>query len=212
VAKTAIKNHILKEHNGGDERCALIKAEGAHNKGYWLYFSVPLNATLSVVDNFLRQIWCECCDHMSAFRSGYDEFGKSFKLSSFYIGATLLYLYDFGSTTEILVTVVDNFSRPSQRGKVQLLARNVPPQEECAKCGAPATQINVWEGETLCDDCADSVDDDGVLRPITNSPRCGECAYAGEEDRWTFVPARPLRKPAASPAKGRRGRRASPGK
>jgi hypothetical protein len=29
VGKTAIKNHILKEHNSGDERCILVKAEGA---------------------------------------------------------------------------------------------------------------------------------------------------------------------------------------
>ncbi|MDR0764897.1 MAG: plasmid pRiA4b ORF-3 family protein [Synergistaceae bacterium] len=205
AGKTAIKNHILKEHNGGGESCCLIKAEGAYNKDYWLYFSVPADARLSAVDGFLRNIWCECCGHLSAFRLGGGEFGKSRKLSSLCAGNTLLYEYDFGSTTEILVTVVDEISRPAQREKARLLARNVPPPEECVKCGAPATQINALEGEALCDKCAESVEDDAALLPVVNSPRYGECAYDGELDKWTFDPSGPFPQPSEAPAKRRRG-------
>ena len=32
AGKTAIKNHVLKEHDGGDESCYLLKAEGAYDK------------------------------------------------------------------------------------------------------------------------------------------------------------------------------------
>jgi hypothetical protein len=191
LGKTAIKNHILKNHNDGSERSFLIKAEGAYNKGYWIYFSVPSNAALSVVDDFLRRIWCECCDHLSAFQYGYHELGKSRKLSSLAIGDMLSYKYDFGSTTTIAVTIVNEFFRTARKEKVQLLARNVPPQKECVKCGAPATQIDSWKGEDfcVCDTCAENVEDNASLLPITNSPRCGVCGYDGEYDKWTFNPS-----------------------
>ena len=197
----------MKEHNGGDERCVLIKAEGAHCKGYWIYFSVPLEATLSAVDSFIRDIWCECCGHLSAFRDTFDKVGKSRKLSSLYTGSSLLYEYDFGSTTDITITIADELSRPAQREKVRLLARNVPLRDECVKCGAPATQINAWERDTLCDECAETIEDDAALLRITNSPRCGECGYEGEYDKWTFDPSGPFPQPAEAPEKKRRGRR-----
>ena len=185
AGKTVIKNHIIKEHGEGGEECYLIKAEGAYNKDYWLLFSIPLDASLSAVDKFLRQIWCECCGHLSAFRRGGAEFGKSRKISALVVGDTLLYEYDFGSTTEIMLTVVDVIHRQPQREKICLLARNVPPEVLCEKCGAPATWVDAWEYEALCDDCAEDADEDALM-PIVNSPRCGECGYDGEQDKWMF--------------------------
>ena len=39
LGKTAMKNHILKEHNGPEDgqECVLLKIEGAYEKDYWLY-------------------------------------------------------------------------------------------------------------------------------------------------------------------------------
>ncbi|MDR2529929.1 MAG: hypothetical protein LBC65_00105 [Oscillospiraceae bacterium] len=185
TGKIAMKNHIIKKHGNGDEECCLIKAEGAYDKNYWLLFSVPLDAPMSSVDKFLRRIWCECCGHLSAFRYGGREFGKTRKVSALEIGSTLYYEYDFGSTTEILLTVVDKISRPKQREKVQLLARNVPLADICDNCGKPAAYVDAWERELLCAECAAKVDEDALL-PVVNSPRCGECAYDGEQDIWTF--------------------------
>lgn len=204
AGKTAIKNHALKDHNVGGEPCLLLKAEGAYDKDYWLFFSVSLDASFSVVDKFLCEIWCECCGHMSAFRMGGREFGKSRKLSALSIGDTLLYEYDFGSTTEIIVTVVDEISRAKQREKVQLLARNVPPEEMCERCGAPATVINAWENELLCAECSESVEDEAALLPVTNSPRSGECGYDGESDIWLFDASKPFPQPE-KPKPRRRG-------
>jgi hypothetical protein len=34
AGKVAIKNHVLKDHNGGGEPCYLLKAEGAYDKDY----------------------------------------------------------------------------------------------------------------------------------------------------------------------------------
>lgn len=195
AGKTAIKNHIIKYHNGGDEPCYLIKAEGAYDKDYWLFFTIPLDATLSAVDKFLRKIWCECCGHMSAFHMGCREFGKARKVSVLSVGDTLLYEYDFGSTTEIILTVVDEISRVKQHEKVQLFARNASPQKLCEQCGAPATVVNAWENEVLCDNCAENVEDEAAIMPIVNSPRSGECGYDGELDIWIFDPDKPFPQP-----------------
>ncbi len=195
AGKTAIKNHVLKDHNDGNEPCYLIKAEGAYNKDYWLFFTVPLDVSLSTVDKFLREIWCECCGHMSAFRMGGREFGKARKLSTLTVGDTLLYEYDFGSTTEIVLTVVSEISREKQKEKVRLLARNIPLEERCDRCGAPATYTDVIGREALCYGCAEDSDDHGMLMLITNSPRSGECGYDGELDIWTFDPSKPFPQP-----------------
>jgi len=194
--KTSMKNHIFKDHNSGDERCYLIKAEGAYDKYFWLFFSVPLDAPLSEVDKFLREIWCECCGHMSGFSMGGSKVGKSTKLSVLSVGDKLLYEYDFGSTTEIIITLVEKISRTRQKNCVQLLARNVPPNGLCVKCKATATYIDpINEYALLCDNCASEVDDEECLLPITNSPRCGECGYEGEMDIWEFFPNEPFPQP-----------------
>lgn len=160
------------------------------------FFSLYLgDASLSAVDKFLRDIWCECCGHMSAFRMGGREFGKARKLSELSIGDTLLYEYDFGSTTEIIITVVDEISRTKQKEKVQLLARNVPLEEKCDQCGAQATTVNAWENEVLCDECAEGVEDEDALMPIVNSPRSGEYGYDGEYDIWLFDSKKPFPQP-----------------
>jgi len=203
AGKTAIKNHVLKEHNGGGEMCYLLKAEGAYDKDYWLLFTVPLDASLSVVDKFLREIWCECCGHMSAFRVGGREFGKARKIAELEVGNALLYEYDFGSTTEILVTVVEKIERIKQKEKTQLLARNVPSQEKCGECGTPATYVDITNGANLCDECSENYSEEGMLMLITNSPRCGECGYDGELDNWTFDPNKPFPQPQKQ--KGKRG-------
>ncbi len=190
-AKTTMKNHIIKDHNEGDEKCYLIKAEGAYNKDYWLFFTVPLEASLDTVDKFLRQIWCECCGHMSAFHNGGQAFGKTRKVSALTIGDQLLYEYDFGSTTEILLTIIEEITRPKQREKACLLARNEPLSETCDTCDKPATYVNVWENTLVCDKCSENVEDEAALLSIVNSPRCGECGYEGADDRWTFDPQQP---------------------
>jgi len=186
IGKTAIKRHILKEHNNGDERCLLIKAEGAYRKDYWLFFSVPIDSTLSTIDDFLRAIWCECCDHLSNFSSIYGkETSMSLKLSAMCIGDKLLYEYDFGSTTAITITIVDIISRKKQNDEIELLARNKMKEYVCKHCGGAATFIDVVYSYTyLCDECSENDEDIEFLLPITNSPRCGVCGYEGEHDYW----------------------------
>lgn len=189
LGKTAMKNHILKDHGGETgQECRLLKIEGACDKDYWLYVDIPVDKTLNALDKFLRRIWLECCGHMSEFRGA----GKSTKAGKLRAGDQFLHLYDFGSTTETLITVIGTTWRPPQKEAVRLLSRNVPPQFSCGKCGAPAGYVDtehLWDNKNpfFCEKCAGKYADEEMLLPVTNSPRMGVCGYTGELDTFAFI-------------------------
>lgn len=195
LSKTAMKNHLLKDHGSDDggQACCLLKIEGAHNKDYWLFIDLPMEKSLSDIDRFLRKIWLECCGHLSAFyASGRGEVAKSKKLSAFSAGDQLTHEYDFGTTTETTITIVGTVTRKPQKGVVRLLARNAPPQFKCATCKAPAEYICtecVYDTDNpfVCAGCADEHEHDDMLLPVTNSPRMGECGYDGAQDVYAFI-------------------------
>lgn len=213
LGKTAMKNHLLKDHDSETgQECRLLKIEGAYDKNYWLYVDIPVDKTLNALDKFLRKIWLECCGHMSEFQGA----GKSTKVGNLCEGSQFLHLYDFGSTTETLITVIGTTWRPPQREAVRLLARNIPPQFPCGKCGAPAGYVDterLWAGENpfYCEKCAGKYADEEMLLPVTNSPRMGVCGYTGELDTFAFVQPKGL--PAsASRASARKEPRKEPRK
>ena len=198
LGKTAMKNHLLKNHtdNTGDQKSYLLKAEGRYNKDYWIFFDVPVSTNLETVDKFLRRIWLECCGHMSAFSEGsYNEIKKTTKLYNFEEGTQLVHEYDFGSTTETLITFVAKTTRPSQKTAVHLLARNNPPVFACCKCGKPADYIDAaalyeMEDPFYCNACLEEMEEEMeecYLLPVTNSPRMGVCGYEGTLDTFSFV-------------------------
>jgi hypothetical protein len=47
-----------------------IVVEGQYNPQYWMHLEMPVTDTMADLDGFLRDIWVECCDHLSAFRVG----------------------------------------------------------------------------------------------------------------------------------------------
>lgn len=194
LGKTAMKNHILKLHNeiADIQDCYLLKIEGKYNKDYWLYIDAPINKTLSDIDAFLRDIWLECCGHMSAFYySGYDAIKTTKKLNSFMPGDKIRHAYDFGSTTELLITFVAKIKRPRRKEAIRLLARNIPFHFTCHECGEPAQYILTecdydMENPFYCKECAEKHELDDMMLPVTNSPRMGVCGYEGERDSYTF--------------------------
>lgn len=101
-------------------------------------------------------------------------------------GLKLIHDYDFGSTTSLQITVVDEF--PIQSDKpIVLLSRNEPLQKLCDSCKKePATQMcSVCDESFFCPKCAKkhakTCDDfaDYAAMPVVNSPRIGVCAYDG---------------------------------
>ncbi len=108
---------------------------------------------------------------------------------AFYKGLVLEYEYDFGSSTELSITIIDEYPIKAIQ-KIVLLSRNEPLQFMCSDCGKfPATQIctvcDCEEEATFCEKCAKKhakkCEDfaDYASMPIVNSPRMGVCAYEG---------------------------------
>jgi hypothetical protein len=162
-----------------------LLVEGHDLHDYWMHLKMSSHARFEDLDNFLRDIWLECCGHMSAFRIGREEVKKGKKLE--YVlrpGMQLIHEYDFGSTTELTLKVVSEFEGTMKTGEVEILARNDPPQIKCSHCDNLATRICtecIYEDAGwLCNDCAEDHEcGEDMLLPVVNSPRTGVCGYAG---------------------------------
>lgn len=50
-------------------------------------------------------------------------------------GMTFRYEYDFGSTTELMITVVNYSKKALKKEKLTLLSRNNPHEYLCSECG-----------------------------------------------------------------------------
>jgi len=200
LAKGAVSRHLKLCATTGNAagkpktKAFHIVVEGAHLPEYWLHLSVPAGAKLERLDAFLRNIWLECCGHLSAFKiektlysrqpdAEYGEKNMRVELrKALTPGIKFSYDYDFGSTTSLALKVVGEIENESD--SIQLLARNTPPAIPCSKCGKPATQVCVdcaWEEKGwLCGACAPKHKcGEDMLLPVVNSPRVGVCAYSG---------------------------------
>ncbi|MDD4681537.1 MAG: hypothetical protein PHP79_11805 [Clostridia bacterium] len=187
----------------GVKRCGffILTITGKYDRDYWLIIECRENTMLQDVDQFLRDIWLECCGHLSAFDIGgelyeryvdnsglWGEPSKSMKhqLKNVLVkGMNISYEYDFGSTTELIITVSDFRVGPWKKDKLTLLARNNPIEYLCSNCGKEAAiaicPICVYDGTGfLCGDCEDNHEcGEEMLLTICNSPRCGVCGYEG---------------------------------
>lgn len=162
-----------------------VEGFGFWDEPYWMHLKMPGNASFKVLDTFLRKTWLECCGHLSSFRIGRTDVGMSRKLlHNLEPGMKLLYEYDFGSTTELLITVAGEFKGRIKKGKIEILARNDNPHIKCIHCSKPATLICpqcIYDDEGwFCDECAEEHDCElGFFLPVLNSPRTGVCGYEG---------------------------------
>ena len=41
----------------------ILEISSEYNNDYWLYIAIDTNATLKDLDQFLRDVWLECCGH-----------------------------------------------------------------------------------------------------------------------------------------------------
>jgi len=162
---------------------------------YWLHIEVKNTITLSKLDAFLREIWLECCGHLSEFTihgvrySSYEEqddfWGdapESMEIPLYKVmdkNDKFEYVYDFGSSTELNLQVISS-RKGAVNESIRLLARNNPPLFECIKCKGIATQICQGCYEDYCDECIKTHEcEDDYTMPIVNSPRTGVCGYVG---------------------------------
>lgn len=172
-----------------------LKVEAQYNPKYWLHIEIPAKATLKDLDRFLRDIWLECCGHLSSF----DIMGTTFisevmEPGDRSLNATLEkviapsmafeYIYDFGTSTELLLTVMSARVGNMKGKDAKIMARNDPPEILCEICGKPATVVCsqcVYEGSGwLCEQCGKKHEcGEDMFLPVVNSPRVGMCDYTG---------------------------------
>jgi hypothetical protein len=173
-----------------------LMVEGRYLPDYWMYLEVPATAKLADLDDFLRQIWLECCGHMSMFTiegkrypaaplGDVNEGTMGIKLDDvLHPHMTFYHEYDFGSTTHLALKVIAEQESDIKGKSVRLLARNEPAAIACVSCGKTATQVCtecLWSGQGwLCDGCAaEHRCGEDMLLPVVNSPRVGVCGYDG---------------------------------
>ncbi len=203
---------------GEGTNAVVLRIVGTYREDYWIHTLVDRETTLATLDSFLRRFWVECCNHLSTFEiSGIDynndnpgtfgsrpQQGRSMDVE---LGTVMdqhtieefSYVYDWGSSTNLTLSVVDTGSWELSRIRseseedlstgydgVSLLTRNEQPDRECTTCGEQAKQICqeclVRRGPDAlyCEACAHEHDcEHPRFLPVVNSPRSGVCGYRG---------------------------------
>ena len=204
IAKASVVKHLAA---CASWQAAIAKAEASKRKSeplyhlrvqakgqpeFWLNLEMRGSAALKELDHYLREIWLECCGHMSQF--SYGGWGGQEISNSCTIGKALefndelTHIYDFGTESVSLVKMVgDRKGRPVTSHPITLLVRNIPPVYECKECQQPAAWLCmecVYEDGamgTLCELHAENHphEEYGELIPLVNSPRLGLCGYDG---------------------------------
>lgn len=187
--KSCLTKHFQKTLKAKSVPLVYLNVSDAFNPDYFLHLLISESATLKNLDTFLRNIWLECCGHLSSF--SYQRYGDEIQMSRkikdvFTAGTALNYQYDFGSTTELSVKAIGYYIGTTEGNKkVQIIARNAQPLIPCDGCNSkPAVQIctecqwdqNGW----LCEECSKNHEcENEMFLPVVNSPRTGICGYTG---------------------------------
>ncbi|MBZ0299081.1 MAG: plasmid pRiA4b ORF-3 family protein [Anaerolineae bacterium] len=179
-----------------------LTVTGRYEIDYWMHLEVDASKKLRDLDQFLRDIWLECCGHLSRFTidgQGYsiypmedfDEEDLSARLSDvLQPGMVFEHEYDYGSTTELVLKVMGAREGILKKGWLTIMARNDPPPILCGLCqkklATVICPVHSYSPEGwLCDDCAPRHEQvcpdfsDEFSLPVVNSPRTGVCGYTG---------------------------------
>ncbi len=181
----------------------LIKVYGTYNKEYWMYLEADEDLTLADLDQFLRDIWVECCGHLSDFiihgmrfpNMAFKDWGddEDTEMANVRLGDVLRpgllmnYEYDFGTTSYLDLLVEDYRQGAPEEEPLTILSRNIAPKILCDHCKEnPATMVNVmsYPGDEcfFCDECMEELElDEEEFLPVCNSPRMGMCGYCGSD-------------------------------
>lgn len=183
--KSCVTSHDIP---GPSQSLLLLRINALNDPRYWILVEARAVATLQQLDALLRDLWVECCGHLSAFVVDRREVGMRTTLTTALRahGATFDYEYDFGSTTALAGTLLSAREGSIGRSSVRLVARNDPLREVCAECAKLATVVCSYciDGEAkylFCDAHAAAHEhaSEDVYLPVVNSPRMGVCGYTG---------------------------------
>ena len=173
----------------GDNQSNYVHVEVEANEMF-LHLLVKGDAPMKTIDGLLRDIWLECCGHLSGFGH------KSFKIKMkdrledvFQPKVKIYHDYDYGTTTRVFLNAKKQYQL-KLKDQIILLSRNEPLKLMCVSCKIePAINICTaccyQEMAFFCRKCSakhaktcEDFDDYGKM-PVVNSPRMGECGYTG---------------------------------
>ena len=162
---------------------------------FWVYFEVKASSSLKEIDSFLRELWLECCGHLSAFRiqeqtyavepdSEFWDKTMGVRIANVLApGLSFSHEYDFGTTTELNLKCLAE--RTGQLKGIPVLAKNEFPSFPCHHCEKEESKKIcsqcLWDKEWMfCSSCTKKHDcDEDMFLPVVNSPRMGACGYTG---------------------------------
>jgi len=157
---------------------------------HYLHISMKASATLEDLDAYIREVWMECCGHMSDFsiRGAREQLSLNSSIEKIFSSTDRVdYVYDYGSSSELVVEFVKEF-KGRQSTLIKTLSRNPHIRVVCQACKkrdavAVCSQC-VWDEKGyLCSKCMPKHDCGmDMLLPYVNSPRTGVCAYGSWED------------------------------
>ena len=181
---------IIEEQNVTDKKqrnqfIIAIKSKYEGND-YCIYLSIDGTLGLVHIDQFIRDIWVECCGHLSGFRirgKFYQDHSMNTRLNDILdIDEKFEYEYDFGSTTYLNLEVVDIIQVSSSFSQIEIIARNHDIKHECETCGKEAKFFNYENDKWECENCIDENNDMISEIEYCNSPRDGVCGYEGHKE------------------------------
>jgi uncharacterized protein CbrC (UPF0167 family) len=169
-----------------------LTIQDAYSKDFWLHLEMNGTAKLGGLDGYLRDIWLECCGHLSAFSmGGFEDREVAMKTTAqniFERSSELMHIYDFGTSSETLVKVVGKRTgKPLTKHPIMLMMRNEMPAVTCMECEQPARWLCsecIYEDDKsgyLCDEHNEKHPHEGYgeTLELVNSPRMGMCGYNG---------------------------------
>ena len=172
---------------------------------YWMFIIIHCDVKLSSLDTFLRKKWLQCCGHLSEFSINNVKCKFQHKIKQIIQENIVIdYAYDFGTTTNLYITLVKQFN--AANNKIKILSQNSSPKYKCStlegadgSCkGGSRNCENNFAGsickkfnsnkicfecnDTYCDHCASSLShkcdaEDEFLFDLINSPRFADCFY-----------------------------------
>jgi hypothetical protein len=195
LSQSAIGRHLAK-HLGLMEKESAGKSQSnfchveVEAGEMFLHLLVKGDAPMKTIDGFLRDIWLECCGHLSGF--GHKKFKIKMKdrvEDVFQPKVKIYHDYDYGTTTRVFLNAKKQYQL-ALKEQIILLSRNEPLKLMCALCEIePAINLCsvccYQEMAFYCKKCskkhAKTCEDfaDYAEMPVVNSPRMGECGYIG---------------------------------
>lgn len=190
VGNAAMRTHLRRCLPGTSDAArtpsVLVRAQARGESVFWLDIAGSPDATLKTLDGVLRREWLECCGHLSEFTNRQRRTISMNRRIGEVLGSPgdrLDYVYDLGSSTELVVSYTGVVGAPPAK-RLRVVARNEAPTWRCDECEAIATTVCVEcaaDGGGFC--CPTHATEhqcgEEMLLPVVNSPRMGVCAYAG---------------------------------